>query len=102
MTELQRTRAEILEELAGQHSEACRLIVELARSIDRENRDSLMAHFDEEEDEAPVELSEATGLVLTVIENLAFTDATPVAFDHYAKVFAKVFVDLESKAFHLQ
>lgn len=101
MSESQRTRAEILEQLAGQHPEACRLFVELARSIDREKRDALMAHFDGEEDEAPVELSEATGLVLTVIENLGFTDATPVAFDHYAKVFTKVFVDLESKSFHL-
>ncbi|WP_300497971.1 hypothetical protein [Marinobacter sp.] len=99
MIESQRTRAEILEELAGQHPEACRLFVELARSIDREKRDALMAHFDGEEDEAPVELSEATGHVLSVIENLGSSDATPIEFDHYACVFTTVFVDLEFKSF---
>lgn len=102
MSESLRTRAEILEKLAGNHPEACRLFVELARSIDQEKRDVLMAHFDDEESsEAPVELSEATGHVLTVIENLGSSDATPIEFDHYACVFTSVFVDLESKSFQL-
>lgn len=102
MSESLRSRAEILDELVDKHPEACRLFMELARSIDQEKRDVLMVYFDDEEsDEAPVELSEATGHVLTVIENLGSSDATPVEFDHYACVFTSVFVDLESKSFQL-
>lgn len=99
MPESMRTRAEILDELAVKHPEACQLFVDLARAIEHESRDSLMAHFDEDEDEAPAELREAIGLVLAVIEGLGSSDATPVAFDHYARVFASVFADLESKSF---